>query len=102
MKLKLYSIPGSHPCAAVEAALAIKGLEYERVDMLPGIAQLHQRFAFGKRTVPGLSIDGEKVVGSRTIMRALEGLIPEPPLVPADPELRDAVAKAEEWGDDVL
>ena len=64
MKLTLYTIPGSHPCKVVEAALAIKGLEYERVDMLPGIAQAYQRFAFGKRTVPGLRIDDERVVGS--------------------------------------
>jgi hypothetical protein len=37
MDLKLYVIPGSHPCATAEAALALKGLEYERVDLLPGM-----------------------------------------------------------------
>ena len=99
MKLTLYTIPGSHPCKVTEAALAIKGLEYERVDMLPGIAQAYQRFAFGKRTVPGLRIGDERVVGSRLILRALEGLRPDPPLVPSDPQLRAAVDAAEEWGD---
>jgi glutathione S-transferase len=102
VKLTLYRIPGSHPCKVVETALAIKGLEYEQVDMLPGIAQAYQRFAFGKRTVPGLRIDTERVVGSRSILRALEGLRPEPALVPADPAERVAVEAAEAWGDDEL
>ena len=102
MKLTLYTIPGSHPCKVVETALAIKGLEYKRVDMLPGIAQAYQRFAFGKRTVPGLRFGNERVVGSRLILRALEGLRPEPALVPADPELRAAVDAAEAWGEDEL
>ena len=35
MANKLYVIPGSHPCAAVEAALKLKGIPYERVDWLP-------------------------------------------------------------------
>jgi glutathione S-transferase len=102
VKLTLYTIPGSHPCKVVETALAIKGLEYERVDMLPGIAQAYQRLAFGKRTVPGLRIGTERVVGSRLILRALEGLRPEPALVPADPEQRPAVDAAEAWGEDEL
>src|SRR4051812_25466957 len=42
MDIKLYVIPGSHPCATVEAALDLKSLEYARVDLLPGIAPLHQ------------------------------------------------------------
>ncbi|MEA2449172.1 MAG: Glutathione S-transferase, N-terminal domain, partial [Thermoleophilaceae bacterium] len=37
MRLTLYSIPGSHPCQTVEAALELKGLPYERVDLLPGL-----------------------------------------------------------------
>lgn len=102
MKLTLYTIPGSHPCKVVETALAIKGLEYKRVDMLPGIAQAYQRFAFGKRTVPGLRFGNERVVGSRLILRTLEGLRPEPPLVPSDPELRGRVDAAEHWGEDEL
>src|SRR5438874_637246 len=47
MKLKLYVIPGSHPCVAVEGALKLKGLDYDRVDLLPGISPLHQLAVFG-------------------------------------------------------
>lgn len=102
MKLKLYAIPGSHPCLAVEAALGLKGLDYERVDMLPGLSPFHQLATFGKRTVPAMNIDGDKVVGSRLIMRALDGIAPEPPLFPDDPDRRAAADEAERWGDEVL
>jgi glutathione S-transferase len=61
-----------------------------------------QQLRFGARTVPGLVLEtGEKISGSRTIMRRLEELAPEPPLFPADPEAREEVERAEEWGDQV-
>jgi glutathione S-transferase len=99
MDLKLYVIPGSHPCATVEAALDLKGLEYERVDLLPGVSPVHQLVRFGRRTVPGLMVDGYRVSGSRLILRTLEGLEPDPPLYPSDPEQSKAVDEAERWGD---
>ena len=37
---------------------------------------------YGGTTVPGMRIDGERLVGSRTIMRRLDELAPEPPLLP--------------------
>ena len=98
MDLKLYVIPGSHPCAAVEAALALKGMHYERVDLVPGVSALQQLARFGVRTVPGLSIRGTgKVAGSRLIMRTLDGLQPEPRLYTSE-----EVAAADAWGDKVL
>src|SRR4051812_12413385 len=98
MDLKLNVIPGSHPCATVEAALDLKGLPYERVDLLPGPSALAQLARFGRRTVPGLSVDGYKVSGSRLIMRTLDGLKAEPRLYADDP----AVDEAERWGDEEL
>ncbi len=98
MDLKLYVIPGSHPCASVEAALVLKSLPYERVDMLPVASWPVQLARFGRRTVPGLVVDGYKVSGSRLIMRTLDGLQPEPPLYTGDP----AADEAERWGDDEL
>lgn len=99
MELKLYVVPGSHPCHAVEAALALKGLDYERVDLLPGASQFVQRARFGRRTVPGLTVDGYGVSGSRLIMRTLDGIRPDPPLYPADPGEAAAVEAAEAWAD---
>src|SRR3954451_820048 len=99
MDLKLYVIPGSHPCATVEAALDLKGLEYERVDLLPGMSPVHQLARFGRRTVPGMMVDGYRVSGSRLILRTLDGLAPDPPLYPRDPAEAAAVDEAERWGD---
>ena len=102
MTIKLYAVPGSHPSAAVEAALTLKGLGYDRIDLPPFLSGAYQRLAFGRRTVPAISVDGSHVVGSKLIMRALDGLRPEPPLLPADPQARSAVEDAESWGHDVL
>ena len=71
---KLYVLPGSHPCAAVEAALRLKGIEFKRVDLLPSIQMLAGPLLYGGTTVPGMRLDGEKLVGSRTIMRRLDEL----------------------------
>src|SRR4051794_12085130 len=102
MDIKLYVIPGSHPCATVEAALHLKGLDYQRIDLLPGASPIMQLARFGRRTVPGLVVDGYKVSGSRLILRTLEGLRPDPPLYPRDAEQARAVDEAERWGESSL
>jgi glutathione S-transferase len=99
-RLKLYVVPASHPCAAVEHALKAKGLAYDRVDLPPVVHAGFQRLMFGKRTVPGLVLpDGDRVVGSRAILRVLDGLEPDPPLLPADVAARARVEGAEAWGE---
>jgi glutathione S-transferase len=103
MTAKLYVLPGSHPCAAMEAALALKSIDYERVDLLPMTQMLIGPLRYGGPTVPGMRIDGEKLVGSRTIMRRLDELEPEPPLLPPPGSDRyTRVLEAERWGDEVL
>jgi glutathione S-transferase len=100
---KLYAIPASHPCAAVEAALVLKGVPYERVDLIPVVAKLVQHRHFGASTVPGIIFDdGERVLGSMPIVRTLEHRAPDPPLLPADGRARRRVEDAERWGDEVL
>jgi len=100
---KLYVLPGSHPCAAVEAALQLKAMPYKRVDLLPSTEILLGPLLYGGRTVPGMRIDGERLVGSRRIMRRLDELIPEPSLLPAPGSPSYArVLEAERWGDDVF
>lgn len=104
MKVKLYALPGSHPCAAVEVALRSKQIDYERVDLLPLTQLIVGPLRYGGDTVPGLRIDGERLAGSRTIMRRLDTLEPEPPLLPplSDAVARARVLEAERWGDEVL
>jgi glutathione S-transferase len=101
MRLKLYVVHGSHPCAAVEQALSLKRLGYTRVEWPQPLQAPIQLALFGVRTVPALRIDGrEKISGSRAIMRRLEQLVPASPLYPS--ARREAVEQAERWGDEVL
>jgi glutathione S-transferase len=102
MGLRLYVVHGSHPCAAVEKALSMKRLSYGITEWPPPLHAPMQLALFGARTVPALKLDGEKVSGSRAIMRRLEQLAPEPPLFPADPAVRARVEEAERWGDEVF
>ncbi|MCB0865846.1 MAG: glutathione S-transferase family protein [Solirubrobacterales bacterium] len=103
-ELKLHHVPPSHPSRAVEAALVIKGLDFELVDMsdpsAPHTEAMEAIFGEGNGTVPGLTVDGEPVHGSRPIMARIEELAPDPPLFPAD--RADEVREAERWGDDEL
>jgi glutathione S-transferase len=100
--LKLYAVPASHPSACVEAALRMKEIPYERVDLITGVHVLAQTARFGKRTVPALAGDGVRIVGSSAIMRWLDGTVPKPPLFPADAKRRERVEEAERWGADEL
>jgi glutathione S-transferase len=103
MNAKLYVLPGSHPCAAVEAAMRLKGIEFDRVDLLPMSQMLIGPLRYGGATVPGLRLDGERLVGSRTIMRRLDALVPEPALLPpAEDPTYTKVLEAERWGEEVL
>jgi glutathione S-transferase len=102
MRLRLYVVHGSHPCAAVEKALALKGLSYDVTEWPPPMHAPMQLALFGARTVPGLKVDGEKLTGSRAIMRRLDQIAPDPPLFPADLSARGRVEAAEQWGDVVF
>ena len=103
MDVRLYSIPASHPATAVQLMLEHKGIPYERTDLMPVISKaVLKAMRFPGITVPALKIDGRKVQGSREIARELDQIQPDPPLLPADPELRTAVLEAERFGDEDL
>ena len=95
MKAKLYVVAASHPCYAVARALDLKGVPYKRVEWPPTMHVPMQRLRFGRGTVPGVVLDGEKVIGSRAIMHRLDELRPDPPLYPADAGTRRAVEEAD-------
>lgn len=103
MSNRLYVIPASHPSIAAELMLHHKGIEYERTDLLPVVSKLALRLVgFPRNTVPAIKLDGQKVQGSREISRELDRIVPEPPLFPADAELRASVEEAERFGDEEL
>jgi glutathione S-transferase len=98
--LVLHALPPSHPCMTAEAALKLKNLPYERVDlpMTGGHPQRMQEiYGDGNSTVPGLLVDGQPVHGSRAILARLEEIEPEPALYPSED-----VREAERWGDEEL
>ncbi|HEY3828629.1 MAG TPA: glutathione S-transferase N-terminal domain-containing protein [Solirubrobacteraceae bacterium] len=102
-ELKLYVLPASHPCVAVEAALKLKSIAFDRIDLLPLTQLAVGPVRYGGNTVPGMRMNGERLVGSRTIMRRLDELAPEPPLLPPPGDPAHAqVLEAERWGDEEL
>jgi glutathione S-transferase len=86
----------------VAAALELKGLEYERVDLASGAhnEEMERIYGEGKRTVPGMLIGERAVHGSRPILEQLDLLAPEPSLFPEP--IADQVREAERWGDEEL
>ena len=103
MPHRLYVVHGSHPCRTASEAPRLKGIPFRTVELPPPAHALLQRLRFGARTVPGLVLaDGERVQGSRAIVRAAERLVAEPSLLPADPQRRAAMEEAERWGEEVL
>jgi glutathione S-transferase len=100
---KLYVVHSSHPSETVKKALELKAIPYELVEMLIPTQALITRLRFPNRTVPALRLDGgEKVQGSRAILRRLDELVPDPPLLPDDDAARAAVLDVERWGEQVL
>lgn len=99
-KIKLYMFTGSAPSMTARLMLEHKRIEYKRAHLLIGphaFGMLGRGFV--TMTVPALKIDGHRVQGSREISRALDELVAQPALFPADPALRQAVDEAERWGE---
>jgi glutathione S-transferase len=100
MTARLYVVNGSHPCATVQRALEMKGIDYKIFEWPPTVHVPAQWLLFRERTVPAIKFDdGEKISGSRKIVKRLEELRPDPPLFPADADARAKVEEAERWGD---
>jgi glutathione S-transferase len=103
MRATIYVIPGSSPSMAGRLMLEHKGIDYRRRDLVAALSRPILRLVgFDGITVPAIKLDGERLQGTTTISRALDALVPQPPLFPADPERREAVERAEAWGDEVL
>jgi glutathione S-transferase len=120
----LYVIPGSHACRSAMLMLEHKQVPYQQVELVtllhPVLARLHgfdagdeKRSIGGRRsvalriadslgTVPGLACDGQRISTNHRIARVLDERVPEPPLLPADPERRAAVEEVERWANDTL
>jgi len=121
----LYVIHGSHACRAAMLMLGHKQISYRLVTLPTGAhplllrahgfaghrkpirsvdGRVHRSLALLDRmgTVPALRCRSERAQTNRAIARWLERVQPLPPLFPADPERRNAVEQAEQWGDETF
>jgi glutathione S-transferase len=99
----LYSLSVSHPSLAVHCMLERKRIDHRVIDLIPGMHPVPLRaLRFPRNTVPALLIDGRRIQGSREISRALDEVVPEPPLFPRAPDERKRVEDAERWGEQVF
>ncbi|HVQ59775.1 MAG TPA: glutathione S-transferase family protein [Solirubrobacterales bacterium] len=100
----LWQLSISHYNEKARWALDYKGVDHVRRSPLPGghmaIALWLTRGA--STLVPILQIDGETITDSTAIIAALEARYPEPPLYPADPELRRKALELEDYFDEQL
>ncbi|HEU4703796.1 MAG TPA: glutathione S-transferase N-terminal domain-containing protein [Conexibacter sp.] len=99
MQARLYGFAISNPANTARMMLAYKGVQTKWIELPPGIHPLLLKLlGYRRGTVPALKLDGRKIEDSVELAQALEQLVPEPPLYPADPERRRAVEDAERWG----
>jgi glutathione S-transferase len=101
MHAKLVGVPGSHPCISAELMLRAKGVGFSRMD-LPNMSHkaLLPLLRYRGSTVPVMTLDGKRISGTMRIARALEHVVPTPPLFPEQD--RAAIEGAEAWADSVL
>ena len=103
MKVRLYSLPYSHPSMAAGAMLVHKGIDHEVTELPAGAhPPILRALGFPGGTVPALKLDGRRVQGSRAIARSLDEVSAERALFPAEPSRRRAVEEAERWGEEEL
>lgn len=103
MHATVYAVAASHPVRAALLMLEYKGIDTTRKD-LPNVVvrPMLRAMGFPGPTVPAVKLEGRKIQTTRALARALDEIVPEPPLFPADPDRRAAVEAAERWGDEAL
>ena len=100
--LELYQFELSHYCEKVRLILDYKGLEYRKIEIIPGVGQLEIFRLSGQRQVPVLK-DGETIIADSTeIAFYLDRKYPEKPIIPTEPLARGECLLIEEWADESL
>lgn len=84
----------------VRLALLYKGLAFELVE--PASREDYWRWNPQSGLLPVLEIDGERTPDSTAILRRLDELYPEPPLLASDLRIRSQQQQLEDWADENL
>jgi len=92
--IKLYQFPISHYCEKVRWALDYKNIEYQKIDLVPGLHLKATKKLGVKSSVPILQDDDFIVSGSIKIIDYLERKFPQNQLTPTEERLKSDVL---EW-----
>lgn len=95
--IRLYTQTRNPYTEKVAAALALKGLAFERV--VSDEPEDVQRWSPISRMLPVLEIDGRRKADSGKIIQWLDERFPEPPLYSRDARTADAQRNLAEWSD---
>jgi glutathione S-transferase len=100
--LELYQFEFSPYSEKVRLILDYKGLDYQKIEVTPGVGQVEIYRISGQRQLPVLK-DGSTVVADSTeIALYLDRKYPEKPILPSDPVARSQCLIWEEWADSTL
>ncbi|HEX8157838.1 MAG TPA: hypothetical protein VF526_10680, partial [Solirubrobacteraceae bacterium] len=98
-RARLYVAPGLDTAASAALMLHHKGVGYEQRRLPPGVHALAMvRLGFQSLGEPALVHGPLRVQGTRRIARALDELVTERQLLPADERCRASVERTERWG----
>jgi len=84
----------------VRLALLYKGLEFELVE--PASREDYWRWSPKSGLLPVLDLHGERIPDSTAILRRLDALYPDPPLLSSDVRIRSQQQQLEDWADENL
>lgn len=100
--MQLYQFEASHYSEKIRLILDYKQLEYQPIQVTPGVGQMDVYRLSGQRQVPILQ-DGDTVIADSTaIALYLEATYPEHPILPTDPYLRGVCLALEAWADESI
>jgi len=100
VKITLYGPTRIPFTEKVRLALLYKGLPFELVE--PASREDYWRWNPQSGLLPVLEIAGERIPDSTAILRRLDELYPEPPLLSSDLRIRSQQQQLEDWADENL
>lgn len=100
--LELYQFELSQYSEKVRLILDYKGLEYRKIEVVPGIGQVELFRMTGQRQVPVLKDGNKFIVDSTQIAKYLDLEYPDRPLIPKDSKQRGLCLMMEEWADESI
>lgn len=100
--LQLYQFPISHFCEKARWALDFKGLNYQKVNCLPGLHARKNKKMAKFSSVPILKHNDIIIQGSAQIIDYLEVEFPENPLIFSDEQLNNEAKEWERFADEQI